>query len=96
MRTGLALTQKKYTNGLMFLIRLSLDANGLVYGLRNTESFFFAGSTERLRFRRLIRRGAEGGSEGVIVVCARAHEMRDKATRGGLWRGLGQGETDRK
>jgi hypothetical protein len=87
VHTRLALTEKKYANDPIFLVRLSFDADGLVYCLRNAESFFFAGNTDRPGVWRLIWRRTEGGSEGVIVVCARAHEMRDMATMGGIWRG---------
>jgi len=66
--TRLALTKKEHANDLIFLICLSFDADGLVYSLRNAEGLFFAGNTDRPRFWRLIRRRAEGGGEGVIVI----------------------------
>jgi len=87
VHTRLALTEKKYANDLIFLVRLSFNADGLVYCLRNAESFFFTGNTDRPGVWRLIWRRTEGSSEGVIVVCARAHEMRDLATMGGIWYG---------
>lgn len=86
-RTRLALTQKQYANDFIFLIHLSFKADGLVYGLRDTESLFFAGNTDRLGLGGLIWRGTESSSEGIIVVCARAHETIDKAADGGIWRG---------
>lgn len=83
-RTRLALTQEENTNGFVFLVHLSFGANGLVYGLRNTASLLFAGKTDRLGFGRFVLRRSEGGGEGVIVVCARAHETSDETTDGGI------------
>jgi hypothetical protein len=77
-RTRLALAQEEHTNNFIFLIRLSLDADGLVYGPRNAESFFLAGNTNRFGFGRLIWGRTEGGIKRVIVACARAHETRGK------------------
>jgi hypothetical protein len=86
-RTRLALTQKENANDLVFLIRLSFGADGLVYGLRNAASVFFARKTDRPGFGCFILRGSEGCGEGVIVVCARAHETCDETTDGSIWRG---------
>jgi hypothetical protein len=74
IRTRLALPEKKYAYDLEFLIRLSLGTDGLVYRLRDAASFFLTGNTKRPGFWRLVRRRPEGGSEGVIIVCVRAHE----------------------
>lgn len=49
-RTRLALAQKEYTNDFIFLIHLSFDSDGLVYGLGHAESFFFAGDADRPGF----------------------------------------------
>jgi hypothetical protein len=90
MRTRLALTQKENTNDFVFLIHLSLGADGLVYSLRNAESLFFARKTDRPGFGCFILRWSEGGGEGVIVVCARAHETCDETTDGIILYGEGK------
>jgi hypothetical protein len=81
------LTQKENANDFVFLIHLSFGADGLVYGLRNPASLFLARKTDRPGFGCLILRRSEGGGEGVIVVCARAHETCDETTEGSVWRG---------
>jgi hypothetical protein len=55
--------------------------------LRNPASLFLARKTDRPGFGCLILRRSEGGGEGVIVVCARAHETCDETTEGSIWRG---------
>jgi hypothetical protein len=90
MRTRLALAQKENTNDFVFLVCLALGADGLVYGLRDAASLFFARKTDRSGFGSFIMRGSKGGGEGVIVVCARAHETCDETTDGSILYGEGR------